>query len=173
MKDGAPGAASDLMDLVYGELRDLAGAKLRGSPGHTLQATALVHEAYLKLFGNEKGAWGDRSHFFAAAATAMRSVLVDHARTRQAAKRGGAQRRVSLSTSLGSDEDGAFEVIAVHEALEKFERVDPRKARLVELLFFAGLSIDEAAAVLDVSPRTVKRDWRFAKTWLFENLAGG
>jgi RNA polymerase sigma factor (TIGR02999 family) len=171
MKDGAPGAASELMDLVYSELRGLARAKLQGSPGHTLQATALVHEAYLKLFGSEPGAWQDRAHFFAAAARAMRSVLVDHARARQAVKRGGGAQRVTLSTALGSADDGAFEVLAVHEALAKLEAVDPRKARLVELLFFAGLNVEEAAAVLELSPRTVKRDWRFARTWLFKELS--
>lgn len=179
LKEGSPGAAAQLLEIIYHELRRLAQGEMRGQrKGHTLEPTALVHEAYIRLLGGVNPGFENRAHFFAAAARAMRSILVDHARARQAQKRGGARKRVALGTAIeasGGAQDpgeGAIEVIQVHEALEKLEAVDGRKCRIIELMFFAGLGTEEVAEVLGVSQTTVKREWRYAKAWLFKEIGG-
>ena len=167
-----PAAAAELLPLVYEELRKLAHAKMAGElPGHTLQATALVHEAYLRLVGHEPRAWANRAHFFGAAAEAMRRILIDRARRRRALRHGGEHQHVPLEDDLeiaasGDDE----ELLAVHEALEKFTTVDSQKAELVKLKYFAGLSTAEAAALLGISEPTAKRYWAFARAWLFREI---
>jgi RNA polymerase sigma factor (TIGR02999 family) len=156
-----------LVPLVYAELRAIAGAQLRRErPDHSLQATALVHEAYLRLFGLSQPSWNDRRHFFNAAAEAMRHVLIDHARKRRRAKRGGEQTRVPLSSvNLALDHDPG-DLLALDDAIERLERQDPRAAEVIRLRFFAGLSVEETATALEVSPRTVKREWAYARAWL-------
>lgn len=173
VSSGAPDADTRLLKLVYAELRRLAAAKMAAQgPGHTLQATALVHEVYLRLLGKAAGrrAFRDRSHFFTASAAAMRSILVDHARRKKAEKRGGGGAKVTLHPDLVAAQDPLECVLHVDGVLDRFSRAHPRAAQVVELLFFAGLSTGEAAAVLDVSARTVKRDWRFARAWLLEAM---
>jgi RNA polymerase sigma factor (TIGR02999 family) len=161
---------------VYEELRRQAGrAMRREGDAHTLQATALVHEAYLRLVDQQRVQWRNRAHFFAIAAQMMRRVLVDHARTRLAAKRGGELQRVTLGDvgagpAEAGDGDGV-DVLALHEALERLALLDPRQARLVELRYFGGLGIEETAEALEVSPATVKRDWAVARAWLRRALA--
>ena len=146
---------------------------MRGQPaGHTLQTTALVHEAYLRLVGGSSVEWKGRAHFFGVAAKAMRSILVDHARARAAAKRGGAAPAITLdeaSATSAPRED--VDVLALHDALDRLAELDARKSQLVELRYFGGLGIDEAAAVLGVSPATVKRDWTTARAWLRRELS--
>jgi RNA polymerase sigma factor (TIGR02999 family) len=171
-------ALDRLVPLVYGDLHRLAERAMRAQPeGHTLQATALVHETYLRLVERPSGsaavAWEGRAHFFGVAARAMRSVLVDHARARRAAKRGGpAARRLTLEVAeaVAPGQGPTVDVLALDEALDRLAAMDGRKARLVELRYFAGLGIDEAAAVLGVSPATVKRDWTAARAWLRREL---
>ena len=170
---GTPEADTHLLRLVYGELKRIAVAKMAGqSSDHTLQPTALVHEAYLRLLGRGAGDadYADRAHFFTAAAAAMRSILVDHARRKAAAKRAALGPRVTLHPELVGDEDPLERVLQVHEALERMAHDHPRTARVVELLFFAGLTAEEAASALGVSDRTVKRDWRFGRAWLARTL---
>ncbi len=170
-----PQAAEKLLPLVYDELRRLAAHRLAGeSPGQTLQATALVHEAWLKLAGGEAGRrWNDRNHFFAAAAEAMRRILVDNARRKRRVRHGGELERVDLEQiqipEPGRDED---ELLAVHEALDELAQLDARKAELVKLRFFVGLTFAEAAEVLGVSEITAKRDWAFARAWLYRRTGG-
>jgi len=160
-------AETALMTQVYKELRRLARHYMRAErANHTLQPTALVNEAYLRLIGQPAVSWQDRAHFFAAAAQLMRHILVDHARARTAGKRGGIQYQVTLSEDLVAAEDRTVEVLALHEALEKLARLDKRQARVVELHFFGGLTFAEIAYVLDMSERTVKRDCQFTKAWL-------
>jgi len=166
-------AAGDLMPLVYQELRGLAEAYLRRErPGHTLQPTALVHEAYLRLVDQTRVRWQDRTHFFAVAATSMRRILINHARDRARLKRGGGARRVSLSelTEPGAMSDGAL--LELDDALTRLGELDARKARVVEHRYFAGLGVEETAALLGVSPATVKRDWEFARAWLLREITG-
>jgi RNA polymerase sigma-70 factor, ECF subfamily len=156
-----------LMAQVYGELRRLARKYMRAERvNHTLQPTALVNEAYLRLMTEPGATWQDRAHFFAAAAQLMRHILVDHARARTAGKRGGVQHQVTLDEGLASAEDRSIEVLALHEALEKLAKLDARQARVVELHFFGGLTFEEIAYLLDVAERTVKRDWSMARAWL-------
>jgi RNA polymerase sigma factor (TIGR02999 family) len=157
--------------MVYEELRRLARQHMGNErAGHTLQATALVHEAYLKLIGQETAPWAGRKQFFFAAADAMRRILVDHARAHRGPKRGGGRRRVSLSVvELASEQRGA-EILALDEALSRLEKVSPDVAAVVRLRFYAGLTIEETAQALGVSPRTVKRDWTFARARLFQAL---
>ena len=172
---GVPEADARLLDLVYGELKRLAGAKMGAqSPAHTLQPTALVHEAYVRLLGVQSGVpeYRDSSHFFTAAAAAMRSILVDHARRKQAAKRGGGGLRVTLHPDLVGERDPSTRILQVNDLLDRLRIEHDRAAETVELLFFAGLSVDEAAAVLGVSGRTVKRDWRFGRAWLLKAMGG-
>jgi RNA polymerase sigma factor (TIGR02999 family) len=163
-------AASDLLPVVYDELRKLAGARMAGeAPGHTLDATALVHEAYLRLVGDQQ--FDGRAHFFAAAAEAMRRILVDSARRKATVRHGGDRRRVRLDElqKITASPDGLVEL---HDALTRFAATEPLKAKLVELRFFAGLSVNEAAAILGVSPATAARWWEFARLWLFADLQG-
>ena len=170
---GEPGAETQLLEAIYQELKRLAASKMRTQRSdHTLQPTALVHETYLRLLGDRQGSWKDRGHFFAAAAAAMRSVLVDHARRRGALKRGGDQPRVVFDDSIDGAADLSGEVVAVNDALEELEKSEPRKGRIVELYYFAGLSIDEIARLLELSRRTVDRDLRFARAWLHDHMHG-
>lgn len=168
----APEAAERLLPHVYRELRALAGRHFVGQPkDHTLQPTALVHEAYLRIAGSGAATFSDRAHFFAVAATAMRQILVNHAAARGAAKRGGPRGRVSLEAaeeapSPALDVDAA----ALHEALERLAALDQRQARIVEMRYFCAMTVPEVAHVLDVSTSTVEKDWRMAKLWLLRAL---
>ncbi len=165
---------AELLPLVYQELHAIASAYLRRErPDHTLQPTALVHEAYLRLAPKDSPQWTDRRHFYRAAAMVMRSILVNHARDRQRQKRSGAHDRLPLDDALAVYEDRAIDLVALDEALERLGGLAPRQASLVELRFFAGLSIDETADVLGVSPRTVDMDWKLARGWLLRELRGG
>lgn len=171
--NGDRAALDRLMPLVYRELRRLAHHHMgRERPGHTLQTTALVNEAYMRLVVQVNMRWENRAHFFGIAARLMRQILVDYARRRGYAKRGGDARRVSLDEALAVSEERAAEVVALDEALESLAEFDPRKARIVELRFFGGLSIEETAAVLGVSAGTVMRDWTLAKAWLRREMTG-
>lgn len=167
-------AANELLSVLYDELRKLAAQKLaREAPGQTLEATALVHEAWLRLGGDEQPAWRNRAHFFAAAAEAMRRILVDRARRRQALRRGGQLERVpldSLEIASPADDD---EVLAVHEALDALEQHDAAKAKVVKLRYFAGLTIQETARVLGIAPMTAKRHWSYARAWLYREIKRG
>jgi RNA polymerase sigma factor (TIGR02999 family) len=165
--NGDQAALDELLPLVYQELHRLAARQLGRERGdHTLQTTALVHEAYLRLIDQKEIQWQNRAHFFAIAATQMRRILVDHARARQYQKRGGGAERVPLDEALEVSVERAAEVVALDEALTALAEFDERKSKLVELRFFGGLSIEETAEVLGVSPGTVMRDWTLAKTWL-------
>lgn len=156
-----------LMPVIYHELRRRAARYLRRERGgHTLQTTALVHEAYLRLAGTEEVRWESRAHFFAIAAQAMRRILVDHARHRRRAKRGGDGERVSLDQADVAAAEHGVDLLALDQALARLAAVDPQQARVVELRFFGGLSVEEAATVLGVSASTVKRDWAMARAWL-------
>ena len=168
MAEGDAGAAERLIELAYTELRQMAARRISpSSADQTLQPTALVHEAWLRLGGDQMRGWNNRAHFFAAAATAMRSILVDRARRRMALRHGGGQERVSIDQIDLANGDACDEqVLAVHDALEKFASEDPQKAELVKLRYFAGLSVDEAAEVLGVSAATVNRWWVYARAWL-------
>jgi RNA polymerase sigma factor (TIGR02999 family) len=170
---GKDGAVDDLMAVVYPELREIAAHYLRSERSdHTLQATALANETYLRLFGSRRVEWKTRAHFFAVVATEMRRILVDYARSRNSKKRSGL--RMTFALQLNSefatrpDED----LLAVDEALARLEKLEPRASRVVELRFFTGLDEREAAEALGVSISTLKRDWQFAKTWLFKELGG-
>lgn len=166
-------AWEELLPAVYAELRKVAGGLMKAErAGHTLQPTALVHEAYVKLAGQEKAGWDGRRHFFAAAAGAMRRLLVDHARRRDADKRGGDWARVSLAAA-GSAPGAAVDVdaLALHEALELLAERSPRQARVVELRYFGGLTLEEAAEHLEITPRQAKGDWLVARTWLYKRLS--
>lgn len=170
-RDGDEAAAEALLPLVYRELRRLASARLsRERVGHTLQPTELVHEAWLRLVGSDPGTVESRSHFFAAAASAMRRILVEHARRRSAEKRGGGQRPLVLDPERTPAVDGDPDVLDVHRALEDLERVNPRQGRLVELRFFGGLTMPEAAEILGISLATSERDWTAARVWLRRRL---
>jgi RNA polymerase sigma factor (TIGR02999 family) len=169
-RDG-PGAEDRLFRVVHGELRRIAGSMMREQRrDHTLQPTALVHEAYLKLMGGGTPDFADRTHFLRAAARAMRTVLVDMARARGAEKRGGGRLRVTLRDTVAGAPGAAEDVVAVHDALERLESLEPAWARVVELRFFAGLGPDETARVMDVSAATVHRLWTSARAWLFREL---
>lgn len=160
------------MPVVYSELRRIAGAHLaRERSGQTLQVTVLVHEAYLKLVDQTRVQWQNRTHFFAVAARMMRRIVVDHARARGAHKRGGGATPVSLDETPGPAVERDAELLALDEALERLTAFDPRQGRIVELRYFGGLSIDEAAAALSLSPATVKREWSMAKAWLHKELS--
>jgi RNA polymerase sigma-70 factor (ECF subfamily) len=165
-------AASKLMPLVYSELRRLAGSRMRREkPGHTLEATGLVHEAYLKLLGQQNLSCESRAHFLGIASRLMRQVLVEHARKRQAVKRGGHQEKLLLEDSmLQVEANQGIEFVALDEALQRLEKLDPQQARIVELRFFGDLSVEETATVLGISPRTVKRDWSVARVWLHREI---
>ncbi|HEX3232971.1 MAG TPA: sigma-70 family RNA polymerase sigma factor [Gemmatimonadales bacterium] len=174
---GEPAALDELLPLIYEELRRQAARQLRSQPaGHTLQATALVHEVYLRLVGRPDAEWQSRAHFFGVAARAMRSILVDHARARQAAKRGGQARRLTLGAADGVADrppESEVDVLALDEALARLAELDPRQAQVVELRYFAGSTIQETAHVLGLSHATVEREWRTARLWLRRELAAG
>ncbi len=171
---GDPRAAADLLPLVYDELRKLAAVRLAAEKsGQTLQPTALVHEAYVRLVGPGRGSdWTDRGHFFGAAAEAMRRILVEAARRKRAAKHGGDRRRVDLTDVEPAADETDLDLLALDEALDRLARTDPRKAELVKLRFFAGLTIEQAAAALGVSTSTADNDWAYAKCWLRVALDG-
>jgi RNA polymerase sigma factor (TIGR02999 family) len=171
---GDAAAGERLLPIVYAELhRRAAAAMRREDAGHTLQATALVHEAYMRLVDQRQGDWQNRSQFYGIAAQMMRRVLIDHAREHLAAKRGGGAKQVTLSgVDAPADSDDAIEVLALHEALEKLATLDERQAKVVELRYFGGLSVEEAAEALEISPATVKREWATARAWLKRELAG-
>ncbi|MBX9627595.1 MAG: sigma-70 family RNA polymerase sigma factor [Gemmataceae bacterium] len=170
---GDPDAAGRLWPVVYAELRKLAAAQMaKERPGQTLDATALVHEAYLRLAVDQDRSFANRRHFFGAAAQAMRRILVEAARAKGREKRGGGRKREQADLDAlvagGSDED----LLALHDALEQFAAVDPVKAKLVELRFFAGLTLPQAAECLDISPSTADRGWRYARAWLYAAMSG-
>jgi RNA polymerase sigma factor (TIGR02999 family) len=166
-------AREQLMSLVYEELHRLAHRYMkRESPGHTLQTSALVNEAFVRLVDQKHVRWQNRAHFFGISAQMMRRILVDYARKRNYAKRGGGAAQIALDEALIVSDERSAEVVNVHEALERLARFDPRKSQLVELRFFGGLSIDETAEVLGVSPGTVMRDWTLAKAWLRREIVG-
>jgi RNA polymerase sigma factor (TIGR02999 family) len=173
IEQGDPSAAEQLLPLVYDELRKLAAQRVsQEKPGQTLQATALVHEAYLRLVGAGPAQhWDSRGHFFAAAAEAMRRILVDRARARRRLKRGGDRRRVDLDELELAIEGPSDDLLALDEALTKLAAKHPDKAELVKLRYFAGLSVDEAARALGISPATADRHWTFARAWLYRAVA--
>ncbi|HKQ79529.1 MAG TPA: sigma-70 family RNA polymerase sigma factor [Blastocatellia bacterium] len=170
--EGDQNALDRLMPLVYDELRRMARRHMdRQGHGHTLQTTALIHEAYLKLIDQKEVNWQNRAHFFGVAAQAMRHILVDYARARRAAKRGGDAVLVSLDEAAVASDERSAELIALDDALEALAGIDLRKCRVVELRYFGGLSVEETAEVLKVSPETVARDWRLARTWLLREIS--
>lgn len=170
--DGDESALEKLVPLVQAELQRIARHYLQQEqPGHLLQTTALVNEAWLRLIDWRRVSWQNRAHFFSVAAQLMRRVLVDEARERQALKRGGNALRVSFSLAAEVADEQGTELLALDTALDELAELDARKCRIVELRFFGGLSVDETAEVLQVSPRTVLRDWSFAQTWLFHELS--
>jgi RNA polymerase sigma factor (TIGR02999 family) len=168
---GDPSALDKLMPLVYAELHRIARRVWNQHQQiHTLQPTALINEAYLKLANAESASFQDRCHFFAVASTAMRQILVNHAKSRLAGKRGGGRANVSLDEVQRAVEDEAAEILSLHEALEALQAVDPRKGKVVEMRYFGGLSIEETAEALGVSIGTVNRDWRLARSWLIREM---
>ena len=168
------GGVSDLLPQVYDELRRLARRYMaRERPGQSLQATALVHEAFLRLLKEKRQPWRNRTHFFAIAANSMRRILVERARARAAAKRGGSRVRVTIGEDIAAAGDSSVDLLALDQALEKFAAMDPQLARIVELRFFGGLSIEETAEAIDASPATVKRSWNVARAWLKRELSEG
>jgi RNA polymerase sigma factor (TIGR02999 family) len=174
LADGDQEAGAKLVPLVYNELRRLAARCLQHERGnHTLQATALVHEAYLKLTAQRSARWQNRAQFFALAAQAMRRILVDYARAQQRIRRGGKQQKVTLDEALLVSRDRTEELIAVHESLSRLEKLDPRASRIVELRYFGGLTVEEVAEVLGISSKTVTREWNTAKAWLYGDLKDG
>ena len=165
-------AANELLSSVYNELRRLAAAKMGGeSPGHTLQATALVHEAWLRLTKDEQRKWNDRTHFFAAAAEAMRRILVDNARRKQAQRRGSRAQRTEMPEIACPVAENEDQIVAVSEALDQFAALDKQKAELVKLRYFVGMTVEEAAGVLGISVPTAQRHWAFARAWLARRIA--
>jgi RNA polymerase sigma factor (TIGR02999 family) len=174
-REGDRDALTSLMPLVYGELRRLAHYYLqRERTDHTLQSTALVHEAYLRLTGTNPPSWQNREHFFGIAAHVMRQILVEYARARSAAKRGGPSVcKLTLDDALGIQQKTDVDVIALDGALDRLSELDPQQSRIVELRFFAGLTIEDTAEVMGISPATVKRDWTSARAWLHREIAGG
>jgi RNA polymerase sigma factor (TIGR02999 family) len=171
-RDGDRAALDALLPLVYKELRRLARFQLRQErPNHTLQSAALVNEAYLRLVGLDSPKWESRTHFFAIAARLMRQILVDYARRHRAAKRGADFRTVSVTDAAATAQTADLDVLALDEALHSLANIDPRQSRVVELRFFAGLSLDEIAKALDVGPATVQRDWTAARAWLYREMS--
>jgi len=175
LAEGDPSAADQLVPLIYDELRKLAATRMADErPGQTLQPTALVHEAYVRLVGGDQPRdWDSRGHFFAAAAESMRRILVENARRKHSEKHGGGLARQDLDAEQVAVPEVREDLLALDEALTRFTAVEPQAARLVQLRYFAGLSIPEAAGVLGVSPRTADRLWAYARAWLHEEIAGG
>jgi RNA polymerase sigma factor (TIGR02999 family) len=174
LSGGDQRAADKLMPLVYEELRSLAGAYVRReSPGHPLQPTALVHEAYVRLVDATRIDWQGRTHFKAVAARAMRQVLVDHARTENRQKRGGGWRRVALDDAFVLSGSGELDALALHEAMDAMRQLDERQAQVAEMRLFGGLGSEEIARMLETSTRTVERDWKMAQAWLRRELSKG
>lgn len=172
-RQGDDAALEKLTPLVYDEIRRIAHRFMqRERSGHTLQTTALVNEAYVRLLGKQQIDWDSRAHFFAVTAQVMRHVLVDHARRRRYLKRGGEAQRVPIEDVALMSDKRAGELIALDEALDRLAEMDQRKARVIELRYFGGLSLEETAAILDVSVMTVRRDWRAAKAWLYNAVRG-
>lgn len=170
--NGDQAALDALLPVVYNELRKLADHYLRQErPDHTLQATALVHEAYLRLVDQTKISWQNRAHFFSVAAQVMRHILVDHARAHKAEKRGGGEQGISLDEAISFFEERDVNLVALDEALNELGELDPQQSRIVELRFFGGLTIEESAEVLKITPGTVRYDWRMAKAWLHRALS--
>jgi RNA polymerase sigma factor (TIGR02999 family) len=168
---GDPKAADELLPLVYEELRKLAAAKMANEAAcNTLQPTALVHEAWLRLVGNENPKFAGRAHFFAAAAEAMRRILIDRARRKSALRHGGGRARVDIQQIDLASPDAEDQLLAVNEALDKLAAQDPIEAQLVKLRYFAGLTVEEAAGLLDISPRTARNYWAHARTWLYHEI---
>lgn len=172
LQGGRTGASEQLIPLVYAELHDLAVSYLRRERSdHTLQPTALVHEAYLRLVDQRSTTWQNRAHFFGIAAQAMRRILLDHARRKRAGKREGAAQRVTLDEGVAETPQRSIDLIALDVALERLKAMDERQYKVVELRFFGGLDVEQTAEVLGISPATVKRDWTFAKAWLQRELS--
>jgi RNA polymerase sigma factor (TIGR02999 family) len=171
---GDAAAGERLLPIVYAELhRRAAAAMRREDAGHTLQATALVNEAYMRLVDQRQANWKNRSQFYGIAAQLMRRILIDHAREHLAAKRGGGAKQVTLSgIDAAADSDDAVDVLALHEALERLAAMDERQGKIVEMRYFAGLGVEEVAEALEISPATVKREWATARAWLKRELAG-
>jgi RNA polymerase sigma factor (TIGR02999 family) len=164
-------AAHELLSIVYEELRRLAAVKIASeAPGQTLQATALVHEAWLRLTADHEREWNDRTHFFASAAEAMRRILVDNARRKRALRHGGGLQRVEMPEIKGHEAATDDQILAVNEALERFSEKDPQKANLVKLRYFVGMTIEEAAKAIGISAPTAKRHWAYARAWLAEEM---
>jgi RNA polymerase sigma factor (TIGR02999 family) len=171
VNSGREGALEELMPAVYAELRRQAGRYLRRErQNHTLQPTALVNEAFIKLIDQRQVRWQNRAHFFGIAAQAMRRIMIDHARTRQRIKRGGVQQAVTLDEAMIAGEAKSIDVLALDEALTRLARIDERQARIVELRYFGQLSVEETAEVTGLSPATIKREWAMARAWLHAEL---
>jgi RNA polymerase sigma factor (TIGR02999 family) len=170
--NGDAQALDKLVPLVYRDLRRLAGRYLRSEPpGHTLQSTALVHEAYLRLIDQRNTHWQNRAHFFGISAQLIRRILVDHARARKAGKRGGNVAKIQIDDSLAAPDPQDLDLVVLDDCLKTLSGIDPQQARVIELRYFAGLTVEEAAEVMHVSPTTVKREWRLAKAWLHREIA--
>jgi RNA polymerase sigma factor (TIGR02999 family) len=172
-RQGREGAADQLLELVYGQLRAIAGHQMVAVPaGGTLQPTALVHEAYLRLFGGKDVRWEDRRQFFGAAARAMRDLVIEQARRHATAKRGGGRKRVNLENALVSTQEQADELLALDEAMQQLAAINAESAEVVMLRYFAGMTVPETAEVLGISPSTVDRHWRYARAWLRPRVRG-
>jgi RNA polymerase sigma factor (TIGR02999 family) len=171
MQQGRSGAADELLGLVYNELRRIAGGYMRRErPNHTLQATALVHEVYMQLVDQTRVDWKNRAHFFGVAAQLMRRILVEHARGHNAQKRGGAVSKISLEEVVNHLPQKELTLVALDDALQELERLDPRQSRIVELRFFGGLTTEETSEVMGISTATIEREWRSARAWLHSQL---
>jgi len=174
MESGDAKAADELLPLVYGELRKLAASKMANeSPNQTLQPTALVHEAWLRLTGNENVKWNGRVHFFGAAAEAMRRILIDNARRKQALRHGGGQQRLDVDDIEVAAPAKEEELLAINDALEEFTKIGKQKAELVKLRYFVGLKVEESAEILGISVPTAVRWWNYSRAWLYQKIQGG
>lgn len=168
---GRKGAVDELLPHVYSELKKISSKYLRDEyRNHTLQTTELVHEAYIKLVGDQNIEWQSRAHFFGIAANSMRNILVDHARKRKSLKRGEGKENLSLDDVFNLSEKSDDQLLALDDAMKKLEKVEERSCKIIELRYFSGLTIEEAAEVLNISPATAKRDWSFAKAWLYREI---